>query len=97
MKTLSQNKTIIGAIAVFITLILLYNVFLKADPELIPDELAASTIGEDLIRTHAELQRVTLDTALFSSPNYQRLVDFNLTIPAQPTGRTNPFDIIGRD
>lgn len=97
MKTLNENKTIIGAIAIFITLILLYNIFLKADPEFIPDEGEASVIGEDLIRTHAELQRVSLDSSLFSSPGYRALIDFNLAIPAQPTGRPNPFDIIGRD
>lgn len=97
MKTLTGNKGIIVAVAVFIVLMLLFNIFLKAEPSLIPDELVASGIGEDLIRTHVELQRVTFDQSLFSSPSYLGLVDFGIPIPSQATGRPNPFNIIGRD
>ncbi|KKW01838.1 MAG: hypothetical protein UY36_C0015G0006 [Parcubacteria group bacterium GW2011_GWA1_49_11] len=97
MKTLIENKVIVGAIAIFILVIFLYNIFLKDKPNLIPDESATTRIGEDLLRTHAELQRVTFDKTLLTSPSYLGLVDFGLGIPQQPTGRPNPFDIIGRD
>ena len=97
MKTLIKNKVIVGTVAIFILVIFLYNIFLKDKPSLIPDELAASSIGEDLLITHAELQRVTFDKTLLASPGYLGLIDFGLSIPQQSTGRPNPFDIIGRD
>ena len=60
-------------------------------------ELSASSIGDDLLKIYGELQRITLDQAIFSSPRYLELTDFSTAIPPQTTGRPNPFDTIGRD
>ena len=97
MKSLTGNKQIVGAVIIFILAMVLYNIFLKDDPSLIPDEQVATSIGEDLLKIHAELQRVTFDQTLFSSQGYVGLIDFGIPIPQQATGRPNPFNLIGRD
>lgn len=63
----------------------------------VPSELSASSVGDDLLKIFGELQKVTLDQAIFSAPDYLLLTDFSTSIPPQTTGRSNPFDIIGRD
>ncbi len=69
--------------------------WLKTDA--ISGGLQASGVGNDLLKIFDELQKVTLDQNLFSSPGYLELTDFSTSITPQATGRTNPFDVIGRD
>ena len=64
---------------------------------LAPSESSVSGVGNDLLKIFSELQSVTFDQSLFSSPGYLGLTDFSTSIPPQTTGRTNPFDAIGRD
>lgn len=97
MKTLTKNKGILAIVAIFILVISIYNFFFKSEAIPIPSELSASSIGEDLIKIRSELQAVTLDQSLFSSPRYLELTDFSVAIPQQATGRPNPFNIIGQD
>lgn len=82
---------------IFLAAMLLYNFFLKSAMLPPATELSASSIGDDLVKLREKLQSVTLDKSLFSSTGYLLLSDFSTTIPAQATGRSNPFDIIGRD
>ena len=96
MKTLIANKGTLVSIIVFIMVIFLYNLF-KSETVSVPNELSASNIGNDLLKIHRELQRVTFDQTLFSSPSYLGLIDFSVSIPQQVVGRPNPFDVIGRD
>ncbi|MFZ2484498.1 MAG: hypothetical protein WAX80_02305 [Minisyncoccia bacterium] len=97
MKTLIKNKIAISAVAIFILAMFLYNLFLK--PSAVPptSELSATSIGDDLLEIHKELQAVTLDRKVFSSTGYLSLVDFSTAIPQQTVGRSNPFNVIGRD
>jgi len=97
MQLLVKNKGILAIVAIFIIVMFAYNTFFR--PEVVPtsSELSASGVGDDLLKMHSELQAVTLDRSLFSAPGYLRLTDFSNVIPPQPTGRPNPFDIIGRD
>ena len=97
MKTLAGNKGTIAAVAIFIMVMFLYNIFFKSETVPIPDELSASSIGNDLLKMRGELQAVALDQTLFSAPGYLFLTDFSVNIPQQPLGRTNPFNLIGRD
>ncbi|MBI2065596.1 MAG: hypothetical protein HYT68_00805 [Candidatus Zambryskibacteria bacterium] len=97
MKTLTQNKGILAIIAIFIVAMFLYNSFFKSEGAPVSSELSASSIGDDLLRLRKELQTVTLNQASLSSPGYLLLTDFSISIPQQTTGRSNPFDIIGRD
>lgn len=97
MKTLTANKGIIAAVAIFIMVMFLYNLFFKAENLSVPSELSASSIGDDLLKIHSELQAVSLDREIFSSSGYLLLSDFSVEIPPQATGRPNPFNIIGLD
>jgi len=97
MNMIKQNKGTLIAIIIFIVAMFVYKLFFKSEAITIPSELPASSIGDDLIKIRGELQAVTLDRAIFSSPGYLLLTDFSTAIPQQPTGRPNPFDIIGRD
>ncbi len=85
------------ALTIFILVMFFYNLFLKPDAVLIPSESSTSSIGNDLLKIQRELQSVTLNREVFSSPGYLLLIDFSTTIPQQAVGRLNPFDIIGRD
>lgn len=97
MEILTKNKGTLAAIVIFILAIFLYNFFFKSETLLVPSELSASSIGDDLLKIRGELQKVTLNRSVFSSPGYLLLSDFSTAIPQQATGRPNPFNIIGRD
>jgi len=97
MKTLIANKGILITITVFIVVLFLYDIFFKSEAIAAPSELSASSIGNDLLKMQTELQKVSFDQALFSSPSYLFLTDFSVDIPQQITGRPNPFNIIGQD
>jgi hypothetical protein len=96
MKALQNNKSLVIAIVVFIVAILVYNLFLQPTQTAINESVATQGVGNDVVSLYQSLQSATLDQSLFSSPTYRGLVDFSVTIPPQPVGRTNPFDIIGQ-
>jgi hypothetical protein len=96
MKSLEKNKTLIVALIVFIIAILAYNFFLKPTQNTINAGLATQGIGNDVVALNQSLQSATLDQSLFSSAAYRALVDFSTVVVPQPTGRVNPFDIIGQ-
>lgn len=97
MKVLAKNKGILAAVALFIAAMFLYNIFFKSEVVTTSSESSAFSVGDDLLKIRGELQEVTLDRTVFSSPGYLLLTDFSTAIPQQATGRSNPFDIIGRD
>lgn len=97
MKTLIKNKSLLAAIIIFVVGMFVYNSYFKL--EVIPesDESSATVVGDDLLKIHKELKLVALDRTVFSSLGYLLLTDFSIKVESQPTGRSNPFDIIGRD
>lgn len=97
MKIFTKNRGILTITALFIAVMFLYNIFFKPEPSTVSPESSASNVGDDLLKMHEELQKVTFDQALFSSPGYLMLADFSTDIPPQATGRPNPFNTIGRD
>ena len=60
------------------------------------DDISTSSIGTDVLNLRNGLQAVTLDRTIFSDDGFLDLSDFSATIPEQPIGRSNPFNIIGR-
>lgn len=94
---LQKNKNLIIAIVVILLAFWAYNTFFKSEGLVTSDNIAADEVGSDVLDLSASLQSVTLDQSLFASPLYKHLIDFSLPIPSQPSGRVNPFDIIGRD
>jgi hypothetical protein len=95
MKFLKNNKGIVMAIIVFLLAIGAYKLFMT-NSDITESSLSAENIGADIIELNASIERVNLDPALFASSAYRRLVDFSVTIPSQPIGRPNPFDLLGR-
>lgn len=97
MKTLFKNKIILLVVAVLVIAMFLYNtIFNTADDSLLSESSAVS-VGDDLLKINEELKKVTLDSSLFSSAGFMRLIDFSTQITPQATGRTNPFNTIGRE
>ena len=97
MKTFLKYKNTLLAILVFLLIIAGYKMFLEEAVPLPSVDSSVSTIGADLVRTYADLQEITFDQTLFSSSLYKGLVDFSVSLSEQPKGRTNPFDILGKD
>ncbi len=102
MKALQKNKSIVIAIILFLVAIYVYKTFFVVDPLLQDDsgitaEALGVDVGSDLVALNASLQAVTLDTSLFGTPAYKTLIDFSSELGEQPTGRRNPFAIIGSE
>ena len=96
MKALEKNKSVIAAILVFIFVMLAYNLFFKSDVLTSENFPSTTTIGDDLLRLRGELEAVNLDRSVLSSGDFLLLADFSVPVPIQPTGRPNPFEVIGR-
>lgn len=97
------NKTII--VIIIITLgIFFYSLFIKepadkSDSSLLVKDtglLSAETLGREIIQTLSKIEKIELNTEIFSRPAYIRLVDLNQPIPEQDPGKTSPFDPIDR-
>ena len=74
-----------------------FDTYWLKDPATLPVAGASSSVGADLLALLDKLDGAVLDTTLFTSPSYLLLEDFSTTIPTETTGRSNPFDLIGRD
>jgi len=97
MKIITKNKGILTVAVIFALLIYSYNLFFGSEMSFMIDGLSASSVGDDLLQIHQDLQAVTLDRDIFSSNGYLLLTDFSTEITPQTIGRPNPFNIIGRD
>jgi hypothetical protein len=95
MNFIKNNKGIMLSILIFIVAIGIYKLF-ATNVALTEDSLVSQSIGGDIIELNSRIERVNLDPALFSSAVYKSLVDFSASIPSQPVGRSNPFDLMGR-
>ncbi len=99
METLAKNKKLLGLVTLVVAIFFLYNFLANSGEETAPREtgLATTEADDELIKMATELSNVNFNKELFSAPGYRFLTDFSTVIPQQPVGRTNPFDIIGRD
>jgi len=96
-KSLTKNKSLLLTILVLILLFVLYNNFFRSDVTSFTVDPKVKVIGADIVETYSDLRSVALDQKLFSMPAYTNLTDFEVDIPDQPIGRTNPFDVLGRN
>ncbi len=95
MQGILQSKIFLGIILLFLLGTLGYRLF---SPSALPtDDETALTAGKDLIEISDQLSRAQLSQNLFTMPGYLILTDFTAVIPQQSYGRTNPFEVIGRD
>lgn len=94
MQSILKSKAFLGIVFLFILGTIGYRLLMPSD---ISSDESALSIGEDLIELSDQLSRAQLSQALFSTPGYKYLTDFTAPIPEQPLGRSNPFQVIGRD
>ncbi len=99
METLLKNRTVIGAIILFVIAWFMYSSFGgPSQPSTVNTTgISSQGVGADLLKISNDLSEATLNSELFSKPAYQLLSDFSTEIPEQPVGRNNPFDVIGRE
>ncbi len=96
MNLLKKYKVTFLSILIFILAIILYKTFFSSLITVSTQSAEAQSVGSDLVTLYQNLQKVSLDQSLFSSPAYRSLIDYSVPLFQQPTGRTNPFDLIGR-
>ncbi len=94
LKGLKKYKNIIVIVLLFSAGFYLYNTY---GPNLALIEDSNTENGKDLVELLDRLEKTKLDQSLFASPIYRSLSDFSTEIPSQPVGRSNPFDVLGRD
>lgn len=94
MNTLLENKKAVIALVVVVLAFFIYSVMM---PDAAPAPTSAASPGEDLVQVAEELSSINFDQNLFKTAGYKSLVDWSPVVPAQPTGRPNPFEVIGRD
>jgi len=98
MKSFKKHKNTIYIIAILVMLAIMYRLlFSNSDAILEFEESPTQAIGEEVVKLSDELNSINFDQDILSSPAYLFLTDFSVEVPPQPTGRPNPFDIIGRD
>lgn len=96
MEFLIKNKGMIGGVLLFVIVFFIYSIFNSSAPDSLTPA-PKTPIGADLLKISTELSAATLSQELFSNPSYRILTDFSIPLLEQPVGRSNPFDIIGRD
>jgi len=103
-KSSSSNKTtlIIGIIIV-VVLGGGWYFYSKGSSSSSTSQLISSTpsgteagVGADVLSILNSVSSIRIDTSLFSSPAYQSLVDYSITVPSQAVGRPNPFAPVGQ-
>ena len=99
MQSSNTKKIIVSAVVVILMIVFLYFLFLKPAPQKASvDEfgnpIESEVVGKDLVNLLAELQSVSLSTALFDSPGFVHLTDFTTEFSNEPKGRSNPFQAL---
>jgi hypothetical protein len=92
-----KNTKLLGGLAVLVLAGgLLYYYYGSTDEvPAVSSESDASVASQELLLTLGGLNTIELNPALFSDPSFTALSDFGVVIPAQPTGRRNPFAPLG--
>ena len=94
MNSFTNNKPVVIALVICVLAFFSYKFFFQSDP--LSETGNGEAIGADLLQISDDLSKATLSRELFSNSGYRLLSDFSVSIPVQPVGRANPFDIIGR-
>jgi len=94
MEKLYQNKKAVIAITVLVLAFFAYSVIMSPDATSLTD---TTRPGEDLVKVAQNLSAINFNQEIFKTPSYRSLIDWSPIIPSEPTGRVNPFDVIGRN
>ena len=104
MKTSSSNKkTLIIGIIIVVVLAGGWYFYSKGGSSSSTSQLVSSTpdtvtavVGTNVLTILNNVSSIHIDTSLFSTPAYQSLVDYSITVPSQEVGRNNPFAPVGQ-
>ena len=97
MKSLAKYKGTLIALVLFAVGFFIYNAYVKELLFKPVETQSAAEVGADLVEIYNELQAVSFESDLFKSSSYKSLKDFSTPLPVIQPGRSNPFDVIGRD
>ncbi len=99
MKLSQTQKLIIAVIIFALAGFILYKSFSGSNPGtvVIPEAMATSTEVQEVVDLTNQINGVSIDLGLFSSPLFVNLVDFNVLPSPEPQGRPDPFADIGND
>jgi RsiW-degrading membrane proteinase PrsW (M82 family) len=61
-----------------------------------PGGTATANVGANVLTILNSVSSINIDTSFFSTPAYQSLVDYSITVPPQEVGRQNPFAPVGQ-
>ncbi|MCK5059627.1 MAG: hypothetical protein KAR00_00560 [Candidatus Pacebacteria bacterium] len=86
---LQKNRGTITLILIAAVIFWVYTVFFRGAPKDFTQP--TNLIGKSAIEMLNRLNSITLDGSVFSSPAFHELKDFELVLPEQPVGRSNPF------
>lgn len=96
------KKIILAVVVIVIAFILFQNIWggkNSSDSSLVTDNavINQSVDGQAVLLLLNRLNKVSLDSAIFSNKAFSSLVSFEQTIPDQAIQRPNPFAPIGTD
>lgn len=94
MDLVLKNKKSVIALVLLLIAFFFYSVFFAPEPEI---NAPAAVPGEDLLNIANKLSGINFNQELFKMRGYRALTDFSVAIPQEATGRTNPFEVIGRE
>jgi len=60
-------------------------------------DIAAGTVGADILALLRDLRSITLDQSFFEDPVFRGLQDFGQSLTPEPVGRSNPFAPVGEE
>jgi hypothetical protein len=101
----SQNQKLIFALVLFaVAGFIVYQSFFSANTTntagTATSGMATTTIdsgSQDIINMASQIDTISIDSNLFSSPLFLSLIDFDAPLTPEPQGRPNPFANIGND
>jgi len=102
-KSSSNKKTLIIGIIIIVVLAGVWYFYTKGSSGSPTSQLVSSTpnaataiVGTNVLAVLNSVSSIHIDVGLFSTPAYQSLVDYSITVPAQEVGRQNPFAPVGQ-
>lgn len=95
MDIILKNKKAIVGLAILLIAFYLYSMFSEPSVETMGENVAES--NSTLVEIADELSGIQFRQEIFSNPGYKQLIDFSGALPQQTPGRSNPFEVIGRD
>ncbi len=98
MVSPTTQKLLFTLVIVAMVALFSYSVFTKVpDAEInISDIPNTQIVGSDILLLVDQLERISIDQSIFSSPVFNSLVDLQTPIYAEIQGRPDPFAQIGQ-